>query len=216
MKTSMKTKTTERKRAMKKTAMTCITPRRVSKRGRINGSLTPLLTARQFRAGATAYFAFCEARMKNIEDDDGKLKSIPWPEIPTKEGLSDYISTVSGCHVDRHEIGRWLKGEGQGKDDPELCEAVKRAYGRIDAAVMRHVLDSKTPAGGIFYAKAALGYRDIQSVETSGPDGGPIQSQGSVIFEFCNTTVQDDPDPVKLIADGTERKPTDAECVERR
>lgn len=157
------------------------------KRGR---GRPPILTAKQFRTGYQAYFAYCDTRIKEIQVEEGAApKPIPWPEAYTKEGLSVFLTKLLGKFVSRHEIADWRRGEGQAKNEPDLSTAVKEAYEIIDADCMRRINESKTPTGSIFYAKAALGYRDVQAIETSGPDGSPIPV--AAVFEFRDTTAKE-------------------------
>lgn len=158
-------------------------PIRVSRRGVINEGNEPLLTASQFRVGADAYFAYCDNRIKTIVDEDGNGKTFVVPEPYTKEGLAVFLTKLAGKFVSRHEIHRWGKGETQGKNDPALSQAVKESDERIDADCMRRVNESKTPTGAIYYSKAALGYRDVQSLEVGGMGG----KDATVALRIVNT-----------------------------
>lgn len=48
-----------------------------------------------------------------------------------------------------------------------LSTTLKKAKDRIEVAINKQILSAKNPAGSIFYAKAALGYREI-APETDG------------------------------------------------
>lgn len=165
------------------------------KRGR---GRPPILTAQQFRTGYQAYFAYCDTRIKEIQVEEGAPpKPIPWPEAYTKEGLSVFLTKLLGKFVSRHEIADWRRGEGQAINEPDLSTAVKEAYEIIDSDCMRRINETKTPAGSIFYAKAALGYRDVQTVETSGPNGAPIKTENRTVLSFEDSPATGGIDPTK-------------------
>ena len=142
----------------------------------------PLLTAKQFKAGAKEYFHYCDNRLKTFVDDEGDAKTQVCQEPYSIAGLCDYFTNTLGIRVYVQRISEWAKGGKNGECDPELSEAIKDVLLKIHADWSRRLQESKNPAGVIFYGKAALGYRDVQVVEQSGPNGQPERRIYEVIY----------------------------------
>lgn len=182
----MTRKAIEGKRPVKTTAIVCFIPHRVSRRGRVNEGRPPkFVTVDQLVKRAAEYFHTQDNRIKTVSvDENGHPVTARVPAPYTIEGLVDFLG------IYRDTLHGWERGER----GPEFSDAVKGCKRKIRADWAVRVQESKNPAGIIFYGKAALGYRDIQTIEQAGLDGGPIQSQNKIIFEFRDTTVKDDPD----------------------
>lgn len=80
----------------------------------------------------------------------------PEPDPYTIEGLTVYLD------ITREELHAWETGEWC----PEYSDTVKKAKDRIrENIITRIARGQNNVAGPIFYAKAALGYREINTVE---------------------------------------------------
>ena len=161
-------------------------PKRISKRGRVNEGRPPkYVTAKDFIKRAAEYFHYCDTRIKTFIDSEGEATTQVCPAPYTIEGLVDY------CDIYRDTMHGWEKGErGQ-----EFSDAVKDCKRKIHSNWAERVQENRNPAGVIFYGKAALGYRDVQTMEHSGPNGTPIQSR--TVIEFEDSPATGGPDPTK-------------------
>lgn len=139
----------------------------------IEGRPPKYKTAADFLAKAAEYFRFADARMKCVSVDEvtGEAKMANVPAPYTIESLLDFCD----LHLDT------INGYEHGERGREFAEAVKDCKRKIRANWSERCNESRNPAGTIFYGKAALGYRDVQVVETSGPDGKPIEQRHTVI-----------------------------------
>ncbi|MET0014463.1 MAG: terminase small subunit [Sedimenticola sp.] len=82
--------------------------------------------------------------------------------------------TVSGLAYALNMTTETLRIYGEKE---EFSATVKRAKQRVEIALEKHLLTSKSAVGAIFNLKNNFGWKDKQAQEISGPDGGPIQTE---------------------------------------
>ena len=88
------------------------------------------------------------------------------------EKIKDKQAEIDGNEVFEEPVGTSAKSIASDYDDAEderikaqVSLALKRAKDRIEVCVNKQILTAKNPAGAIFYAKAALGYRETPPPE---------------------------------------------------
>jgi len=171
----MKTKTIDKKRPVKTTAMTTTTPSRVSRRGRINEGRPPLWTdPKAFETKSDEYFRWCDARLRTFIGKDGEETTQNCPEPPTMAKWAAWMGwTDRDGHVPYME-------------KPEFAVTIKRARLRIEGEVERLLLEGRSPVGAIFWLKnnATNRYRDKFEQEITGADGKPL---GPVVVLLDNS-----------------------------
>ena len=112
-----------------------------------------------------AYFAQCDARVKQIvtgKGDERRVAEVSMPETYTIQGLAVYLDlTTKGL------LG-YEKRRGFGS-------TIKKAKARIEANKVAHLLDGDGYGPGrIFDLKNNCGWKDKQEVEHSGEIKGPL------------------------------------------
>lgn len=104
---------------------------------------------------------------------------------------------IDGNEVFEEPVGTSAKSIASDYDDAEddrikarVSLALKRAKDRIEVCVNKQILTAKNPAGAIFYAKAALGYRETPP---------PEQTEQNRLPQSINIVVLPPPDKPQAI-----------------
>lgn len=98
------------------------------------------------------------------------LQSTEPPKPPTVSGLCYYLG-----FDDRGALAEYEKR-------PEFSRTIKRVRARIEE-YLETALHGNNVTGVIFNLKNNFGWKDKSEKEVSGPDGGPIKTEGRIVFE---------------------------------
>lgn len=127
-------------------------------------------TVKELQAAIDKYFDLCDSRVvKYFDKAKQTVIEIPKPIPYTTEGLCE----VLGCS--RQTLLNYEKHPGY----EEFFDTVMRARLKIQKNKVERALDGDSnPNFSMFDLKNNHGYKDKRELETSGPDGGPIQVTG--------------------------------------
>ncbi len=100
--------------------------------------------------------------------------------------LAGFACTIEPCRDTLHEWSRAKIKDENGNlvlKYPEFSDAYKKIKDIQERNIVHGALTGKyNPTFSIFFAKNNLGYKDQQTQEHIGADGGPIQTQ-NIIFK---------------------------------
>ena len=105
-------------------------------------------TVEELQAAIDEYFAFCDARIKQVHSKEGESYGISNPEPYAMAGLAYAVG-----------LSRQALVEYSHKD--EFGDALKRARNKVEADIERRMIDKDTFTPGlIFNAKNNFGWKD--------------------------------------------------------
>jgi len=125
----------------------------------------------EFRTGRPPHWnncldlaAQCEMYFEYCEEND---------KHPGIVGLSVFLD------CDRHALYDYAK-------KPEFSHIIKKYKARVEA-YLEERLQANASTGSIFNLKCNFGWRDVQTIEQSGPGGGPIKTQNEYKVTFVSS-----------------------------
>lgn len=94
----------------------------------------------------------------------------------------DELEKLAGLQCTDEELAAWFRVSARTiarrRSSPKFRESLDRGKARGKVTLRRHLwklANAGNVAAAIFLSKNILGYKDVGSIEHSGPAGGPIQ-----------------------------------------
>ncbi|MFH2075577.1 MAG: terminase small subunit [Pseudomonadota bacterium] len=145
------------------------------------GGRPPLFsTPEEMQTEIDAYYESCIVdKITEAIDRDGKctMSTVRYQDKPyTIEGLTWSLGFSSRKSLLYYE------------EKPEFSDTIKRAKLKVKMSVVEGLLTGKNAAGNIFWLKNndSEYYRDVQQLEHTGKDGGPIKHTDATDEELLN------------------------------
>ena len=145
------------------------------------GGRPPLFsTPEEMQTEIDAYYESCIVdKVTEVIDKDGKctMSTVRYQDRPyTVEGLTWFLGFSSRKSLLYYE------------EKPEFSDTIKRAKLKVKMSVVEGLLTGKNAAGNIFWLKNndSEYYRDVQQLEHTGKDGGPIKHTDATDEELLN------------------------------
>jgi hypothetical protein len=141
-------------------------------------------TVKELEDAIDEYFAFQDARIKEIHTKEGEAVAITHPAPYTMSGLSRALG------ISRQALSEYTHRE-------EYGDTIKEARDRVQEDIERRLMETPNQSGAIFNLKNNFGWKDKTEVEQKTDvtsNGESINTPTSDIVERFLQTVKEDID----------------------